>query len=379
MINNYFLNHNSNMKTLKKDNLFLFIPLLILTLISLLNMYNAKLISNIYVNVFFKQIIWFIFGYLIFFIIQKLKLHNIFKYSKYLYLISLILLILVLFIGNSTNGARCWLSFKGISLQPSELMKLSLALFLVNISKNARLNSLKDEFILLIKLFMITIIPSLLVFLEPDTGAIINYLIILLVVILSLKLNKWWYITFFTILFFLLGSFFILYFFYQPILIKLIGTSFFYRMDRLINFATGNSYQLTQALITIGSSSLLGVGLNKILLYIPEAPTDFFFAFSIGNFGLFSGLLILLCFFIIDIYLLYKLSHLQNNKIKIFGFTYVSIFIFHQVYNIAMNLGLLPIMGIPLPFLSYGGTNTIINFIFIGLIIKFINSKKYAK
>ena len=367
------------MKTLKKDNLFLFIPLLILTLISLLNMYNAKLISNIYVNVFFKQIIWFIFGYLIFFIIQKLKLHNIFKYSKYLYLISLILLILVLFIGDSTNGARCWLSFKGISLQPSELMKLSLALFLVNISKNARLNSLKDEFILLIKLFMITIIPSLLVFLEPDTGAIINYLIILLVVILSLKLNKWWYITFFTILFFLLGSFFILYFFYQPILIKLIGTSFFYRMDRLINFATGNSYQLTQALITIGSSSLLGVGLNKILLYIPEAPTDFFFAFSIGNFGLFSGLLILLCFFIIDIYLLYKLSHLQNNKIKIFGFTYVSIFIFHQVYNIAMNLGLLPIMGIPLPFLSYGGTNTIINFIFIGLIIKFINSKKYAK
>ena len=379
MINNYFLNHNNNMKILKKDNLFLFIPLLILTLISLLNMYNAKLISNIYVNVFFKQIIWFIFGYLIFFIIQKLKLHNIFKYSKYLYLISLILLILVLFIGNSTNGARCWLSFKGISLQPSELMKLSLALFLVNISKNARLNSLKDEFILLIKLFMITIIPSLLVFLEPDTGAIINYLIILLVVILSLKLNKWWYITFFTILFFLLGSFFILYFFYQPILIKLIGTSFFYRMDRLINFATGNSYQLTQALITIGSSSLLGVGLNKILLYIPEAPTDFFFAFSIGNFGLFSGLLILLCFFIIDIYLLYKLSHLQNNKIKIFGFTYVSIFIFHQVYNIAMNLGLLPIMGIPLPFLSYGGTNTIINFIFIGLIIKFINSKKYAK
>ncbi len=367
------------MKTLKKDNLFLFIPLLILTLISLLNMYNAKLISNIYVNVFFKQIIWFIFGYLIFFIIQKLKLHNIFKYSKYLYLISLILLILVLFIGDSTNGARCWLSFKGISLQPSELMKLSLALFLVNISKNARLNSLKDEFILLIKLFMITIIPSLLVFLEPDTGAIINYLIILLVVILSLKLNKWWYITFFTILFFLLGSFFILYFFYQPILIKLIGTSFFYRMDRLINFATGNSYQLTQALITIGSSSLLGVGLNKILLYIPEAPTDFFFAFSIGNFGLFSGLLILLCFFIIDIYLLYKLSHLQNNKIKIFSFTYVSIFIFHQVYNIAMNLGLLPIMGIPLPFLSYGGTNTIINFIFIGLIIKFINSKKYAK
>ena len=285
------------MKTKKYENLLLYIPLLILTIISLFNMVNAKLVSDVYQNVFIKQIVWFLMGYLIIFILQKIKFKNIFKISKYLYIISILLLILVLFFGDSTNGARCWLSFKGLSFQPSEIMKLSLALYLVNIGSRQKINNGKDEFFLILKMLFITLIPSILVFLEPDTGAIINFLLILLVVIFSLKINKWWYISGILILGIFIATFFILYFNYQDILIKLIGTSFFYRMDRLINFASGNSYQLTQALVTIGAASFWGIGLNKILLYIPEAPTDFIFAFSIGNFGLLSGFVILLCYF----------------------------------------------------------------------------------
>ena len=377
MINNYFLNHNNIMKILKKENLILFIPLLILTIISLFNMVNAKLLNPIYNNIWQKQLIWFILGFLLIIIMQKLELKKIFKVSKYLYLIGIILLILVLFIGTNINGAKCWLSFKGISFQPSEFMKLALALYLVDIKNKKVINNLKDEFFILMKVIVLTLIPSLLVFLEPDTGAIINYLLILLVIIFSLKLNKWWYISAFAFGSILLGAFFILYFFFQDILIKLIGTSFFYRMDRLINFANGSSYQLTQALITIGASSFFGVGFNKILIYIPEAPTDFVFAFSLGNFGIFSGLLIIISLLIIDIYLICKTNKL-NKKFKTFGWAYLSILLFHQVYNIAMNLGLLPIMGIPLPFLSYGGTNTIINFIFLGFLLKFINTQNYS-
>ncbi len=360
------------MKTFKKYNLIILIPLLILNIISLFNMVNAKLISDVYTNAFFKQLIWFGIGYLLIIILQKLRIKKIFKYSKYLYFISCFLLLLVLFIGKDTNGAKCWLNIFGFTFQPSEIMKLSLALYLVSLTQNIKLNSFKDEVKILFKLLIITIIPSILVFLEPDTGAILNFLIILLIVIISLKLNKWWYIIVFSIFTLLITTFFALYFFNPDYLIKLIGTSFFYRMDRLINFANGNSYQLENALITIGSASFYGVGFNKILLYIPEAPTDFFFSFSIGNFGLLSGIIIITSFLIFDILLIYKTSKLKRKEEKIFSYSYIAILLFHEIYNIAMNLGLLPIMGIPLPFLSYGGTNTLINFLFLGIIMNFL-------
>lgn len=376
MINNYLLDHNKYMKKFFKDNYLLIIFLLILSVISLFNMLNAKLISPTYNKAFIKQLIWFIIGFIILLLCQKLKFKKLFKYSFYFYLFTIILLILVLFLGSDVNGAKCWLNIFGITFQPSELAKLSLSLYLVSIATNTKLKTFKDELKIILKLLFLTLIPSILVFLEPDTGAIINFLIILFVVILSLKLNKWWYITGFGLLILGISSFFVLYFFFQDTLIKLIGTSFFYRMDRLINFAQGNSYQLENALITIGASSFFGVGLNKILLYIPEAPTDFFFAFSIGNYGVFSAIIICLSFITIDLFLIYKINKNKSKSIKTFAYTYIAIFIFHQIYNISMNLGLLPIMGIPLPFLSYGGTNTLINFLFLGIILNLLTKKE---
>jgi len=363
------------MKIIKKYNLFLFIPLLILNIISLFNMFNAKLISSSYDNAFIKQLIWFSLGYLSIFFLNKLKLNKLFKYSTYLYIFSIFLLIIVLFVGTDINGAKCWLNIFGFTFQPSELVKFTLTLELIKILNKTILKNIKDEFILIIKLIFITLIPSILVFLEPDTGAIINYLIILIIILFYAKLNKWWYILCISIGILLLGTFFLMYFFYQDTLINIIGTSLFYRMDRIINFANGNSYQLENALITIGSASFFGVGINKILLYIPEAPTDFFFAFSIGNYGLFSAILILISFFIIDLFLFYKASNLKTKYYKPFIYSYLGIFIFHQIYNIFMNIGLLPIMGIPLPFLSYGGTSTLINFIFLGIILNLSKEK----
>lgn len=375
MINNYILNHNNIMNKIKIKNLTLILPLLILNTISLLNMVNAKYISETYNNAFYKQLLWFILGYILIFIFQKLKIKKVFNYGKYLYFFSCLLLFIVLFLGNEINGAKCWLNIFGISFQPSEITKLALIIYAIEIIDETKAKKLKDEFKLILKLVIITLIPSILVFLEPDTGAIISYVIILFTILLTIKLNKLWYIIGFSFSFILLLIIFILFFYYQDFFIKIIGTSIFYRMDRIINFANGVSYQLENSLITLGVASFFGTGLNNIIIYIPEAPTDFIFSFSTGNFGIFSSILILINFFIIDIYLIIKNDKNQDKKLKIFINSFLSIFIFHQIYNILMNIGLLPIMGIPLPFLSYGGTTTLINFLFLAIILNLINIK----
>ena len=168
-----------------------------------------------------------------------------------------------------------------------------------------------------------------------------------------------------------------LFYFFQDILINIIGTSIFYRMDRIINFTNGSSYQLENALITIGASSFFNFNINEILLYIPEAPTDFIFAFSIGNFGIFSAVLILISYLTMIIFILVKTNSLKRKISKKFIYSFLGMFLFHIIYNISMNIGLLPIMGIPPPFLSYGGTSTLINFIFIGFILNLINEKRF--
>ena len=363
------------MKKYKYSNLFILIFLLILNVISLFNMINAKLISSVYDNAFLKQLIWFLLGYFLIFIFSKIKIKKIFKYSKLLFILSVISLIIVLFFGSEINGAKCWINFWGISFQPSELVKITLTFFLIATIEKAKITNIKDEFVLISKLFLITVIPSILVFLEPDTGAIINYFIILIIILFYAKLNKWWYISLISLFLLFTISIFIMFFFFQDMLINIIGTSVFYRMDRIINFANGNSYQLENALITIGSSTFWGIGINKILLYIPEAPTDFFFAFSTGNYGIISSIIIIISYLIIDLNLLTKIDKQKNKNFKRFISCYLGIFLFHQIYNIFMNIGLLPIMGIPLPFLSYGGTNTIINFLFLAFILNFKNKQ----
>ncbi len=376
MINNLFLAHNiNNMKNLRKEKILLFIILLIIMIISFFNMQNATLINSTYKNHLTKQIIWYLGGFLILLIIKKINIEKLFKMSFFLYLLALFSLILVLFMGKTINGAKAWFKIGFFSFQPSEFMKLTLTLYLINLVTNTNLKTKKDELLLIFKVLIITLIPSFLVFLEPDTGAIIFYFLIAFCILFFSKISKWWFLLFF--LFLILGTitFYYLYNYEQDFLIKMIGTSFFYRIERLLTFTNNNSYQLENALIVIGSAPLIKNGLNKINLYIPEAPTDFIFAFNIGNYGLISGFIILICYFIIDLILIKWLNKTKNKKIKLFLISFISIFFFQQFINIGMNLGIVPIIGIPLPFLSYGGSTIIIYFLFLGIILNLINKE----
>ena len=271
------------MKKVINSPLLLFIPLLIIMIISFMNMQNAKLLSDLYEKNLLKQLIWYIVGFGTILIIKKINIQTILKYSKYFYWLSIILLILVLFLGKVTNGARAWFNFGIFSFQPSELTKLTLILYLSDIASQS-----KPDFRLILKVSILTIIPSILVFLEPDTGAIIFYFLSAITILYFAQLKKYWFLILFGIIILLGGTFIILYIYNRDLLIKLIGTSFFYRIERLITFQTESSYQLENALIVIGAASFFGTGLNKISLYIPEAPTDFIFAFTIGNFGIFT-------------------------------------------------------------------------------------------
>lgn len=357
---------------MKIKKILYFIPLVIILTYSILNVYNARYLDSLYTSYFIKQIIWCCLGFLILFLCKFINVDKIFKLSFFFYLFCLLLLFFVLFFGSEVNGAKAWFNFKFFSFQPSEIMRVALALFLAFYTYKFNCTQ-QGDFKYILCMFIFTLIPSLLVFLEPDTGSIIFYLSILFTCLINSKISKKWYVLFTFLIVFLLVSFFYLYFFNQDLLINLIGTSFFYRTDRLLNFYKNTGYQIENALITIANSSFLGTGIGKILLYIPEGATDFMFSFSIGNFGILSGIIILICYYLIDLNLIKVKNSIKDKRNKIFISCFITMFLFQQFYNIFMNVNLLPIMGIPLPFLSYGGTSLIVYFIFLGLISKMYN------
>jgi rod shape determining protein RodA len=341
-------------------------------------MYQATFIKSIYTNHLSKQILWYILGFISIIFIRNIKLHVIFDYSFIYYIISNVMLFLVLIIGSDINGAKAWINLKIIAFQPSELMKISLLLYLIKLSCDFQNKEIK-EFKFILKSLIVTAIPSILVFLEPDTGAIIIYLFILLSIFLLSGIKKRWFILAGILLSLLIFLFTYLYIFKQDFLIKIIGTSVFYRIDRLINFKNKSGLQLNNALTTIGNASFFGNGIKKDLLYVPEFPTDFAFTLGISIFGFCGGLLLILSYLFMDFYLIDKLFNTKNIRYRLFIHGFLFIFIFQQIQNIFMNIGLLPIMGIPLPFLSYGGSNMMVYFIMLGITLKIVDVAKNQK
>lgn len=313
-----------------KKNLIILIPIFILELLSIIYLKNAYQI---------KQLIWFIFASFSFFIITNLKEKYLKIISIFLYLLSIILLIIVLF-HPYTNGSRGWLKLSKISIQPSEITKISLIL----VSYYLANKGFKSK-ILYILIFLI---PSILTFIEPDTGAVIIYLIIFIYFLPQFFSKKEISLM---LIFLLLSSIFLvyLYLYKKDTFIDIFSTSIYYRLDRITSFKNQDNMQVNNALISLASGRLL---------YFPEANNDFFFAYLLSknpyNFGI-----IIWCYLIIFLHLIF-----YNNSISHLIFFILA---FQVVENMGMNLNLLPVIGIPLPFLSYGGSHTITTFLMLGL------------
>lgn len=316
-----------------KKNLIILIPIFILEFLSIFYLKSDYQI---------KQLVWFILGLFSLFFISKLKEKHLKIISIFLYILSIILLIVVLF-HPYTNGSRGWLKLYKISIQPSEITKISLILVTIYLKNKSWFSK--------IIYVLIFLIPSILTFIEPDTGAVIIYGIIFLY-FLPKFFSKKEIAIFFSISLLLAGSLIYLYYYKKDVFIDIFDTSIYYRIDRITSFKNQDNMQVNNALISIGSGKLL---------YFPEANNDFFFAYLLSkNYNNFYIIIICyLCFFTI---LIFTKSSFSNLVLYILGFQVIE--------NIGMNLNLLPVIGIPLPFLSYGGSHTISSFLMLGLGLK---------
>ncbi len=335
---------------------------LVLVSIGLASIYSIDLSRGEDSHFFSTQFLAIMLG-LIFFISAGI-LHVAFyrTSAKSVYLLSLALLVLVLIFGSTVRGTTGWFRVAGFSFQPAEFAKLGLVIFSAWwISKQARRFD-RWQFILTSGFF--TFLPVVLIFLQPDLGS-------------ALVLCGIWFS-----LLFLVGTKkrFILFLTSVFLLVTLFGWFFLfkdYQKERLLTFVDpgrdplGTGYNVTQSIIAIGSGQLLGKGLGfgsqSQLHFLPEAQTDFIFSVIAEELG-FVGAFVVLLFYFLLLWRLFSIGKKCKDDFSTYLVLGVMLLFFIQiVVNIGGATGFLPVTGVTLPFLSYGGSSIIINFLLLGI------------
>ena len=363
MVKNYFRNGNQSIgdKILAFDFQLLLL-ILALGTISILAMYSSEMGHFSYYTQ--SHLYRFSIFFLIFIIISFFRIQFWYKSAYLFYFLVMILLFGVDLFGVTASGSKRWISLFFINLQPSELMKVSLIIFLARYYDKiptTNVNNLKYIFIP----FLSFMIPAFLVASQPDLGTAVLIAISGLIVI---------WLTGFKIKYFLY-SFFVLF-----CLIP-IGISFLkpYQKTRILTFLNperdplGAGYQIIQSKIAVGSGGIFGKGFlqgsQSYLDYLPEKQTDFIFTLFSEEFG-FIGSLILLTIYALIIYRIAVIgSESRNNFARLFCFGFAVAFFVYVTVNMAMVLGLLPIVGAPLPIMSYGGSSMLSIMVGLGIVM----------
>lgn len=351
------------------------IPVIIFFIISVISIYSVSLnwSSN---QIVVKQILWYLIGFIFIIITTKKNLNRVTDLSFYLYVFFNALLFFLLIFGTEVNGSKCWFVIPGIgSFQPSEFMKLVLIITNAKIfeiyEKKHPKGTFKSDVILFMIVMATTLIPSLLTFLEPDTGMVIIYFLISFVMLFIYGIRKSIFMILILFMLIIAGSFFYFYFNYQDSFINIFGTSFFYRIDRILDWSNKSGMQLTNALAAIKAAGLFGFGIGNTPIYIPEAHTDFIFSVFSSNFGLMGTIILIGTIVVFDYGLLNLANKTKDKSHKYIILGFVTMILYQQIQNIGMNIGLLPITGITLPFISYGGSSLLSYMFGIALILNF--------
>ena len=361
-----------------------------------------------------KQMIWILAGGAIAFMIMLIdaKVFNAFAYI--IYTTSLVILLVVLVIGTEIAGSKSWFQIGGVGLQPAEFAKFATCLALARYlsSYATDINILRTKIVATAIIFL----PSVLILLQNDTGSAVVYVALILVLyreglsgyflisgvivvvlfVMTLLINQYIMTLILTALAFLLYYFNRMlrkkWWIVVAIWIASIGVVFTveYVFDNIledhqktrINVLLGKEsdprgagYNVNQSKIAIGSGGLIGKGFlqgtQTKYNFVPEQSTDFIFC-TVGEEWGFAGSATVVLLFVYLLYRLVKMAERQRSDFsRIYGYGVISILFFHFVINIGMTIGLVPVIGIPLPFFSYGGSSlwafTILLFIFIKL------------
>lgn len=342
-------------------------------IIGILNLYSATHSQGVgpEEGIYKTQLIWFFLSWVIGIVVSFIQPKNYFRLAYPGYLLSVVFLIMVLVVGHSALGGQRWIGFGPLKFQPSELTKIAMVLVLARWYSKASPDQ-EIGFRELIIPFIITVIPALMVIIQPDLGTGMLVLAIFFIVTFYRKL-KWKTIGFIAVFGVLCAT--VMYNFglreYQK---KRITTFIDPEFD-----AKGSGYNAIQSKIAIGSGQFFGKGFRRssqgALNYLPENHTDFIFAIFNEEHG-FVGSVFLLALYLA---LFYRLLWLASNVNKIFDSIVVigvlAIFFCHTIINMSMVAGLLPIVGVPLPLMSYGGSNLLTFGICCGVVTSISNAR----
>jgi len=303
--------------------------------------------------------------------ISLVDLNFIKKHAYLFYLIGIILLIFATFFGIVGKGSRRWLNLGGFVFQPSELIKILVIITLAKFFDEKKIQSARDYIFLILPIFLI-LSPFFLILIQPDLGTAMVVLLLGLIIFFLSGIN--WKFFGFLSLFFLISTPYIW------------GGLMDYQKKRILtlfnpeNDPLGSGYHIIQSQIAVGSGGIFGKGWTKgsqsHLDFLPEKHTDFIFSMLGEEFG-FLGTISVIGLICLITYLTYSIASksFSDNFNKMIGYGIISNFFFVSMINMSMVIGILPVVGLPLPLVSYGGSSMISYFIGFGIILSIDRSR----
>jgi len=345
---------------------------LIIASIGILNLYSATSNGDVYgTPLYLKQIFWLLIGLALMLAIAFIEYRYYSDFAHIVYSITLILLLAVLSYGILTSGAQRWVKIGSLSFQPSEFVKISFIIALARFfqrTPDREGYSLKDLYFP----FLLLLLPMGLILKQPDLGTAVILLLVFLSILFFVKI-RWS-----SLLVLFLGGASIL-----PILWRFLKE---YQKKRIITFFNpdldplGAGYHLIQSKIAMGSGGIIGKGFLKgtqcKLGFLPEQHTDFIFSAWGEEWGLIGCLVIVGLYFTLILWGLHIAVQSKDRFGAILSFGVVAMLFWHIFINIGMVLGIMPVVGIPLPLFSYGGSFLLSTLIGIGLLLN-VSMRRY--
>ena len=392
----------------------LILPVIILFSLGLAAIYSATYNNPFAQGNFQRQLIWGFGALILFFITYSLPIKSFKQLAFPTYLFAIVLLIAVILIGKKVSGARSWIAIGTVGFQPSEFAKIATILLLSKFlsRNNTDIESFKDLLITL----TIGLLPVLLVLMEPDMGTSVVFLMMIITLIFWKGISVFAMFVVLSPAFVAISSLFGTYYFITALILVLV-TLFIFRKNIFfsasifaLNLASGffaeyvygalgkhqqqriqafidpmsdplgSGYNTIQAKVAIGSGGLFGKGFlsgnQTQLQFIPEQWTDFVYCVIGEEFG-FIGAIIMLGLFTYLFFRILKISSVKDEFLSLVSVGILSIFFTHFIINIGMVVGIMPVIGLPLPFVSYGGSSLLVSMVMLGILANIYKSRKY--